>query len=71
MVLLIGLHYKFHQLGNCLLGRWWLEQGGGGGAPRWETPPGPSPGSQSGMNNDHCDGHWTGRKQSLAKDLSF
>ena len=40
---------KTHQLGNCLLGRWWLGQGGGVGAPRWEGET--SSGCESGMNN--------------------
>ena len=38
--------FPHHQLGNCLLGRWWLGQGGG--ALRWEKPPrGPSSGSSA------------------------
>ena len=39
---------KNHQLGNRLLGRWWLGQGGGGAAPRGGG--GKSP-ETSGMNN--------------------
>ena len=42
-----------HLLDNCLLGRWWLGQGGGGGTLRWEgeKPPEPSSASRSEMNS--------------------
>ena len=42
---------KNHQLGNCLLGRGWLGQGGGGWTSRWEgeKPPDSSSGNGSGM----------------------
>ena len=42
-----------HQLGKCLLGRWWPWQGGGGGGPREreEKSAGTSSGKESGINN--------------------
>ena len=44
-----------HQLGNCLLGRWSLGQGGGWRVPRreGEKSPEPSSGKESGMNNHY------------------
>ena len=47
---LLGLSSNENHLGSCLLGRWWLGQGGGAGAPRWEgggKPPEPSHSSGS------------------------
>ena len=46
-----------HQLGKCLLGRWWLWQGGGGGGgrprERGEKSAGTSSGKESGFNNGY------------------
>ena len=45
LTFLFGLSSIENHLGSCLLGRWWLGQGGGAGAPRWGgggKPPEPS-----------------------------
>ena len=46
--MLKAIVFPHHQLGNCLLGRWWLGRGGAGR--EGEEPPEPSSASGPEMN---------------------